>query len=169
MNSSQIDYIDGKFNGNYFQWLWYEIKQRTNKISLSILFFGIGFQIALVLSHPITWVSVVALISTIVGLFCTTLMMNGSPANGFMGAVSVIGFCIVNGVAGHWFSILDQLIFFCAIDLPLILTWKTWRANFDKKVRSLNVKGWVVAIITILGAWFVLFHVGIWLKDTTFN
>lgn len=164
--NKKLGYVDGKFNGNYLQWLWYEIKQGTNKPALAILFFGIGFQLALMLSHPITWVAVVTFIATIVGLLCTTLMMNGSPANGFMGAVSVIGFCIVNAVAGHWFSIVDQLIFFAAIDLPLIITWKTWGADFEKKVRTLNAKGWMVSIAGILAAWFVLYHVGILLKDT---
>lgn len=164
--NKKIGYVDGKFSGNYFQWLWYEIKQGTNKPALAILFFGIGFQLALMLSHPITWVAVVTFIATIVGLLCTTLMMNGSPANGFMGAVSVVGFCIVNAVAGHWFSIVDQLIFFAAIDLPLIITWKTWGADFKKKVRTLNAKGWLVTGIGILVAWLVLYFVGIALHDT---
>lgn len=163
----ELGYVDGKFNGNWFQWLWFELKAVfNNKAALGIWLFGVGFQLANMLANPINWVSIMTLGATVLGLLCTVAMMTGNSINGLLGALSVVGFCIVNGVAGHWWSILDQLVFLALIDLPLMVKWKTWGADFEKKARTLSKKGWVVSIIGILVFWAILYPVGIALHDT---
>lgn len=156
-----------RFEGNYLQWLWQEIKQGTNGPALAIWFFGFGFQLSIYLASPITLLSTVTLIATLVGLLCTTLMMSGSPANGVVGLISVIGFVWVNWAAGHWWSVLDQLIFALAIDIPLMISWRTWGQNFDQKVRKLDNKGWLITGLAIIFSWVVLYFVAIYLKDTS--
>ena len=162
-----LGYEDGKFNGNWFAWVGYELKQVfKSKAAVGIWLFGVGFQLANLLANQINWVSVMTFGASVIGLLCTVAMMTGNSINGLLGAISVLGFCIVNGAAGHYWSILDQLVFLFAIDLPLMVKWKTWGADFDKKARTLSGKGWATAIVGILVFWAILYPLGIALKDT---
>lgn len=163
----KIGYIDGKFNGSLFQWVVYELKQVfKSKAAIGIWLFGTGFQLANMLANPINWVSVMTFCASVIGLLCTVAMMTGNSINGLLGAISVVGFCIVNATAGHYWSILDQLVFLCLIDAPMVKNWRTWGGDFDKKVRTLNKKGWLTAIAGIFVFWAILYPVGIALKDT---
>ena len=163
----KIGYVDGEFNGNLFQWLVFELKAVfNNKAAIGIWLFGVGFQLANLLANPINWVSIMTFGATVVGLLCTVAMMTGNSINGLLGAVSVFGFCVVNSVAGHWWSILDQLVFLFLIDAPLVKNWKTWGADFGKKVRTLNSKGWFTAIVGIVLFWALLYPIGVALHDT---
>lgn len=160
-------YINGKFNGNWFQWFKYEMTQVwKSKAAIGIWLFGVGFQLANLIFHPITWISITTTIATIIGLLCTVAMMTSSPINGFFGAISAIGFIVVNAVTRHWWSILDQSIFFVCIDAPLCKNWKTWAGDFDKKVRSLNKKGMIIATITVLIFWALLYPLGLMWNDS---
>lgn len=163
----EVGYVDGKFNGNWLQWIKFELTEVfNNKSALAIWFFGTGFQIATLLTNHINWVSIMTCLATILGLLCTVAMMTGNSINGVLGALSVFGFCIVNATVGHWWSILDQLVFLFLIDLPLMVKWRTWGADFEKKARTLNKKGWLKAIIGLLVFWAILYPVGIALHDT---
>lgn len=163
----ELGYVDGKFNGNWFQWVYWEIKETfKSKAALGIWLFGTGFQLANFLANPINWVSTLTLLASIIGLLCTVCMMRGKAVNGFLGAASVVGFVVVNFVSGHWWSVLDQLIFLCAIDIPLMIAWKTWSGDFEKKARTLNKKGWVITLIAVAIAWVILYFVGLALHDT---
>ena len=161
----ELGYVDGKFNGNWFQWLWFELKQVFKSPAMcAIWFFGVGFQLANLLANPINWVTILTFIATIVGLGCTCALCYGNSVNGFLGFVSVFGFCCVNIATGHWWSVLDQLIFLFAI--PLIFKWKTWCANFDNEVKMLTKKNCVVVTLSVLALWAILIPVGFLLKDT---
>lgn len=154
-----------KFEGNYLQWLGTEFK-KINLPAAMIWLFGIGFQTALLVTAPITWQAVVTYLATVVGLGCTVFMMVGAPINGLLGLISVFGFITVNLYAGHYWSVLDQLIFAMAIDIPLMLKWRTWGQDFSAKVRKLDVKGWIGTGVIILALWAILWQVAIVLGDT---
>lgn len=162
-----LGYENGRFNGSMVEWVWYELKQVSkSKAAVGIWLFGVGFQLANLLANPINWVSVMTFAASIVGLLCTVAMMTGNSINGLLGAISVLGFCIVNGAAGHYWSILDQLVFLFLIDAPMIKNWRTWGGDFDKKVRTLSKKGWLTVVVGILIFWAILYPLGIMLKDT---
>ena len=167
IQSPELVHESEKFEGNYIQWLWHEIKTGTNKVALSIMFFGIGFQLSLLINGDVNWITIMTFLATIVGLFCTTLTMNGSPANGIIGLISVAGFVAVNASAGHWWSVLDQIIFMCAIDIPLMIKWKTWGQNLDSKMRKLTPIQWLGTFAIIAGLWFILHPVAIMLNDSS--
>lgn len=154
-----------KFEGNYLQWLGTEFK-KINLPAAMIWLFGIGFQTALLVTAPITWQAVVTYLATVVGLGCTVFMMVGAPINGLLGLISVFGFIIVNLYAGHYWSVLDQLIFALAIDIPLMMKWRTWGQDFSAKVRKLDVKGWIGTAVIIVALWAILWQVAIVLGDT---
>jgi nicotinamide mononucleotide transporter len=81
-------------------------------------------------------------------------MSLGKPINGLLGLISAIGFIYINWTAGHYASVLDQLVFIALIDLPLIFTWKTWGHKVENGVKFLTKTGWLLTIAFILIAWY---------------
>ena len=110
---------------NYLKWLKDELKS-INTAGSIMLSFIIGVQLAFFLTSTITVLSIITLIATLMGSACTVYMMIGKPINGLLGLISAFGYIYINWTAGHYASVLDQIVFVLLIDLPLIFTWKTW-------------------------------------------
>lgn len=172
-----------KFTGNYFEWIKDELTG-VESFAWGLLGFGLGLNLMTFAMKPITWVSVVTLLAVSFGFFCTVMMAAGSwrnfvdtdgvvrqkkrcgaSINGLLGSISVIGYIIVNVYAHHWWSIIDQLIFFSAIDIPLMLRWRTWGRGKDETIKKSTLKTWLLAVFGILVGWAILYPVGIHLKD----
>lgn len=150
---------------NYMKWLGQEIKS-LNAVGASMLAFIVGVQLALFLVNPITPLAVVTLLATFVGSACTVYMMIGKPINGLLGLISAIGFIYINWTAGHYASVLDQLVFIAMIDLPLIITWKNWGHRIENGVKHLSVSGWLLTILVMVAAWYPVMAIYTSLGDT---
>lgn len=171
-----MDSKTGKFEGNYFQWIKSELSG-WDTFPWSLFGFGVGFELALLFISPFTWQGLVTFIGTFFGMWCTVAMSSGGydaqgnrvishSINGLMGAISVIAYIAVNAIAGHWFSVIDQLIFFSLIDVELLFTWRTWGRGKNTGVNTLTNKGWIYVILAIIIAWAILYPLGIQLQDT---
>lgn len=147
-----------KFQGNYFQWLKKEIVN-INIVPLTMLIFIAGFQIGMFLVSPINWLTVVALLATIIGCACTVYMADGSTLNGWLGLISAVGFIAINIQAKHYANVLDQLIFVLLIDLPLIVKWRTWGENIEKKVKIIKAKSYLWIVPIMLLSWVAFYYV----------
>lgn len=150
---------------DYFKWLIEEIKS-INVAGGVMLSFIIGVQLAFYLSSPITLLSTITLVATLVGSACTVYMMIGKPINGLLGLISAIGFIYINWSAGHYASVLDQLVFILLIDLPLILTWRNWGNRVTNGVKFLTNRGWLTTFATMAILWAPMAWVYIQLGDT---
>lgn len=150
---------------DYFKWLIEEIKS-INVAGGVMLSFIIGVQLAFYLSSPITLLSTITLIATLVGSACTVYMMIGKPINGLLGLISAIGFIYINWSAGHYASVLDQLVFILLIDLPLILTWRNWGDRVKNGVKFLTNRGWFTTFATMTILWVPMAWVYTQLNDT---
>lgn len=150
---------------DYFKWLIDEIKS-INVAGGVMLSFIIGVQLAFYLSNPITLLSTITLVATLVGSACTVYMMIGKPINGLLGLISAIGFIYINWSAGHYASVLDQLVFILLIDLPLILTWRNWGDRVKNGVKFLTNRGWFTTFATMAILWAPMTWVYTQLNDT---
>lgn len=150
---------------DYFKWLIEEIKS-INVAGAVMLSFIIGVQLAFYLSNPITLLSTITLIATLVGSACTVYMMIGKPINGLLGLISAVGFIYINWSAGHYASVLDQLVFILLIDLPLILTWRNWGDRVKNGVKFLTNRGWFTTFATMAILWAPMAWVYTQLNDT---
>ena len=138
---------------SYLKWLGTELRS-INAAGGVMLAFIIGVQLAFYLSAPITGLSTITLVATLVGSACTVFMMLGKPINGLLGLISAAGFIYINWTAGHYASVLDQLVFVALIDLPLIFTWKTWWHKVENGVKFLSKTGWVLTLAFMLAFWY---------------
>ena len=138
---------------SYLKWLGTELRS-INAAGGVMLAFIVGVQLAFYLSAPITGLSTITLVATLVGSACTVYMALGKPINGLLGLISAIGFIYINWSAGHYASVLDQVVFVALIDLPLIFTWKTWGHKVENGVKFLDKMGWVLTLAFIAAAWY---------------
>ena len=150
---------------NYLKWLGTELKS-INAAGGIMLAFIVGVQLAFFLTAPITGLSFVTLVATLVGSACTVYMMLGKPINGWLGLISALGFIYVNWSAGHYASVLDQLVFIALIDVPLILTWKTWGHKVENGVKFLSKRGWILTLAGMLILWYPVMLIYSQLGDT---
>lgn len=149
----------------YGKWLLDEIKS-LNAAGAIMLAFIVGVQLAFYLTDPITVLSTITLFATIIGSACTVYMMIGKPINGLLGLISALGYIYINWSAGHFASVLDQLVFVALIDVPLIVTWKKWGDRVKDGVKFLSVKGWIFTIVLILALWYPVLMAYTSLGDT---
>ena len=150
---------------DYFKWLIEEIKS-INVAGGVMLSFIIGVQLAFYLSSPITLLSTITLVATLVGSACTIYMMIGKPINGLLGLISAFGFIYINWSAGHYASVLDQFVFILLIDLPLILTWRNWGDRVKNGVKFLTNRGWFTTFASMAILWAPMVWVYTQLGDT---
>lgn len=137
---------------SYFTWLSKEIKS-INTAGAIMLAFIVGVQLSLYLATPITGLSTITLIATLMGSACTVYMMIGKPINGVLGLISALGYIYINIQAHHPASVLDQLVFVALIDIPLIIKWKNWGHRIEGGVKFISLKGWLATIAVILILW----------------
>lgn len=173
-----------KFTGSYLEWIKDELTG-WEPFAWGLYGFGMGLNTMSFVASPITALSVIAYISIAFGFLCTVAMaakgwrkfkaadgttkeklVVGRSINGLAGAISVVGYIIVNIFAGHWWSVIDQLIFFFAIDLGLMINWRTWGRGKNEAVKTPSIKTWFITIVGIAVAWAILFPVGTMLHDT---
>lgn len=135
-------------------------------LPLLMLIAGIAIQLVILLMNPITGMSLLAFVAGSIGFSTVVYMMNGSPVNGLLGLISAFGFIVIHYNAGHYASVLDQLVFVALIDLPLIVKWRTWGERVEGGVKKLTA-GNVLDIVIVMGIlWLPLYYVYILLGDT---
>ena len=149
----------------YFKWLREEIKS-VNTAGAIMLAFMLGVQLAFLLTGELNTMALVTFAATMVGSACTVYMMVGKPINGLLGLISAIGFIYINWSAGHYASVLDQLVFIALIDLPLLIKWRTWGDRVEGGVKFLTNRGWFTTFATMAILWAPLAWVYFQLGDT---
>lgn len=174
-----------KFEGSYWQWIKDELSG-WESFAWGLYGFGMGLNTMSFVTQPITLLGVIAYIAIAFGFLCTVAMaakgwkkfvdtdgitkkklVTGRSINGVLGAISVIGYVIVNASVGHWWSVLDQLVFFFAIDLSMMIHWRTWgRGTEGEKIKNPTIKQWVLIVAAILVGWAILYPIGIQLHDS---
>lgn len=157
--------MHSKSKVNYLGWLLSEIKS-LNVPGAIMLSFMVGVQLAFYLTSPITGLSTITLFATLIGSMCTLYMAIGKPINGLLGLISALGFIYINWSAGHYASVLDQLVFIALIDVPLILTWKTWGHKVENGVKFLSKRGWILTLAGMLILWYPVMIIYSQLGDT---
>lgn len=175
-NRADEDDVADRFTGTYWQWLKQEFTG-WDRLPWFLFGTGVGFQLAILILKPVTWISVVSFVGVFFGMFCCVAMGAGGynekgervashSVNGLLGSISVVAYIIVNAEAGHWWSIFDQLCFFFLIDLELLLTWRTWGRGKNNVIRKLNPKQKILSVVVILIVWAGLYQLGLVLHDS---
>ncbi|MBW1604946.1 nicotinamide riboside transporter PnuC [Lactobacillus sp. Sy-1] len=146
---------------NYLKWLWSQLLG-WNVQSYILLFFGLGFNLALTLSSPITTISIVTFIAGALGLTCVLAINNAKPINGWLGLISAILLITVAFTAKNYMEIVMQLSYIVLLDVPVLLM-PSWNRDAENKISGLRggsaaatFKNWLPYLIGFVGVVLIM-------------
>lgn len=139
---------------SYFKWLAHQLKGWP-KQSYYLFWFALGLQVMTLLNNPITPVTVITFIGTILGVLCILSIGAVKSVNGWLGIISAICFIYAGWTAKNYLSIFEQVAYILTLDLPVLLSVKTWNDDTVNHLRKFGKKEWVIAILATLAVYSV--------------
>lgn len=135
---------------NYFKWLWKQLQGWPIQ-NYMLWFFAFGFQLALLIEAKITSVTIITFIGTLLGTACVLAINATKAINGWLGLISAACFIYAGWSAKNYLSIFEQIAYIATLDLPVILSVRSWNNDTKNHLRKFGSKQWMIAIIgTIL-------------------
>lgn len=135
---------------NYFKWLWKQLQGWPIQ-NYMLWFFAFGFQLALLIEEKMTSVTIITFIGTLLGTACVLAINATKAINGWLGLISAACFIYAGWSAKNYLSIFEQIAYIATLDLPVILSVRSWNNDTKNHLRKFDSKQWMIAIIgTIL-------------------
>lgn len=135
---------------NYFVWMVNQIKGWPQQ-NYYLFWFAVGAQIMTLVNAPITPVAVVTFISTLLGVLCILSINAAKSVNGWLGIISAIGLIYVSFKAKNYLAIGEQIAYMVTLDIPVLISLKSWNDDTVNHLKKFGMKEWVISIIgTIL-------------------
>lgn len=143
-----------QIHGNYFRWLWNQLKGWPIQ-NYMLWFFAFGFQLALLISNKVTTVTVVTFFGTLLGTLCVLSINAAKAVNGWLGLLSAACFIYASYTAKNYLAIFEQVAYIVTLDLPVLLSTRTWNDDTKNHLRYFGKKQWAIAIIGTLLVYLV--------------
>ena len=139
---------------NYFVWLFNQLKGWPIQ-NYCLWFFAFGFQLALLIQAKVTSVTLITFIGTLLGTLCVLAINATKAINGWLGLVSAACFIYAGWSAKNYLSIFEQIAYIATLDLPVILSVKSWNNDTKNHLRKFGSKEWIIAIVGTLAVYLV--------------
>ena len=136
-------------NENYFVWLFNQLRGGQCKLSAVLFCTGLSTG-ALLISSPITSVTLITFVGTILGTLCVLAINATKAINGWLGLISAACFIYAGLAAKNYLSIFEQIAYVLTLDLPVIFAVRSWNDDTKNHLRRFGAKQWIVAIIGTL-------------------
>lgn len=148
------DFMHTDNNENYFVWLFNQLKGWPVQ-NYMLWFFAFGFQLALLIQQKMTAVTIITFIGTLLGTLCVLAINATKAINGWLGLISAACFIYAGLEAKNYLSIFEQIAYIATLDLPVILSVKSWNDDTKNHLRKFGAKEWVIAIVGTLAVYAV--------------
>ncbi|MCI1901651.1 MAG: nicotinamide riboside transporter PnuC [Bifidobacteriaceae bacterium] len=139
---------------NYFTWLFAQLKGWPQQ-NYYLFWFAFGCQIMTLVGTPASAVSIVTFIGTTLGVLCVLAINATKAVNGWLGLISAACFIFVGFSAKNYLSIFEQIAYVITLDLPVLISVRTWNEDTQNHLRKFGAKEWVVSIVATLVVWAV--------------
>ncbi|WP_203628207.1 nicotinamide riboside transporter PnuC [Lacticaseibacillus mingshuiensis] len=137
---------------NYFSWLANQLKGWPQQ-NYYLFWFAFGCQLMTLVAAPLTPVSVITFIGTTLGVLCVLAINATKAVNGWLGLVSAACFVFVGFTARNYLSIFEQLAYVITLDLPVLISVRSWNDDTHNHLRTFAAKQWVLSIGFTLIVW----------------
>jgi len=134
---------------------WKDLAHQTtgwHPTSYMLFGFSLGLQLMTLVTHKVTFLSIVTAISVTLGVATILSISQGKSLNGWLGMLSVFGIIFVAFQSKNYLQIAEQLIYLFTLDLAVIFN-VDWNKSMAKKIGGLDLKSWVVTVICWVGLW----------------
>ena len=139
---------------NYFVWLFNQLKVWPVQ-NYCLWFFAFGFQLALLIQAKVTSVTLITFIGTLLGTLCVLAINATKAINGWLGLISAACFIYAGWSAKNYLSIFEQIAYIATLDLPVILSVRSWNDDTKNHLRKFGGREWVIAIVGTLAVYLV--------------
>ena len=137
---------------NYFSWLAHQLKGWPQQ-NYYLFWFALGCQIMTLVNSPITPVAVITFIGTTLGVLCVLAINATKAVNGWLGLLSAACFMFVGFTAKNYLSIFEQTAYVLTLDIPVLISVRTWNDDTKDHLKTFAAKEWIVSILFTLAVW----------------
>lgn len=130
---------------NYFAWLSHQL-QGWGGPNYGLFWTAFGFQLALLVTNPLSTISLVTFFGTMIGVACVIAINAVRPINGILGIVSAILLIYVGFSAKNYLSMLEQVAYVLTLDIPVLLGKNKWTDKSVNEIKKFGIKEWIVSI-----------------------
>ncbi|MCI1686538.1 nicotinamide riboside transporter PnuC [Schleiferilactobacillus harbinensis] len=137
---------------NYFSWLAHQLKGWPQQ-NYYLFWFALGCQIMTLVNSPITPVAVITFIGTTLGVLCVLAINATKAVNGWLGLLSAACFMFVGFTAKNYLSIFEQTAYVLTLDIPVLISVRTWNDDTKDHLKTFAAKEWIISILFTLAVW----------------
>ncbi|KMO65645.1 membrane protein, partial [Lacticaseibacillus rhamnosus] len=141
-------------SGNYFSWLLHQLKGWPQQ-NYYLFWFAFGCQLMTLVDAKITAVTVITFIGTTLGVLCVLAINATKAVNGWLGLLSAACFIFVGYTARNYLSMFEQIAYVVTLDLPVLISVRTWNDDTKNHLKTFNLQKWVLSIGFTLVVWAV--------------
>ncbi len=148
-NSTSLQEDRKERKDNYFVWLFKQLHGWPVQ-NYMLWCFAFGFQLAILIQNKITTLTVITFIGTLLGTLCVLAINATKAINGWLGLISAACFIYAGLAAKNYLSIFEQIAYILTLDLPVIISVRSWNDDTKNHLRKFGTKEWIVAIVGTL-------------------
>ena len=141
-------------SGNYFSWLMHQLKGWPQQ-NYYLFWFAFGCQLMTLVDAKITPVTIITFIGTTLGVLCVLAINATKAVNGWLGLLSAACFIYVGFIARNYLSMFEQLAYVVTLDLPVLISVRTWNDDTKNNLKTFNAQKWMLSIGFTLIVWAV--------------
>lgn len=139
---------------NYFTWLFNQLKGWPQQ-NYYLFYFALGAQLMTLVNAPITPVALITFFGTMIGVLCVLAINATKAVNGWLGLISAACFIFVGFTAKNYLSIFEQIAYVITLDLPVLISVRTWNDDTANNLKRFAAKQWVISIAFTLVVWAI--------------
>lgn len=139
---------------NYFSWLFNQLKGWPQQ-NYYLFYFALGAQLMTLVNAPITPVALITFFGTMIGVLCVLAINATKAVNGWLGLISAACFIFVGFTAKNYLSIFEQIAYVITLDLPVLISVRTWNDDTANNLKRFAAKQWVISIAFTLVVWAI--------------
>lgn len=137
---------------NYGHWFIHQLKGWPQQ-NYYLFWFALGCQLMTLVNAPITPVAVITFIGTTLGVLCVLAINATKAVNGWLGLVSAACFIFVGFTAKNYLSIFEQIAYVLTLDLPVLISVRSWNDDTKNHLKAFRLREWIIAIAATLAVW----------------
>ena len=148
-NSTSLQEDHKERKDNYFVWLFKQLHGWPVQ-NYMLWFFAFGFQLAILIQNKITTLTVITFIGTLLGTLCVLAINATKAINGWLGLISAACFIYAGLAAKNYLSIFEQIAYILTLDLPVIISVRSWNDDTKNHLRKFvyAVSGYLIGKFT---------------------
>lgn len=120
-----------------------------------LFWFAVGSQLMIYVTNPIDLLSTVTFFGTLLGTLCIVSINAAKSINGILGLISASCKIYVGYKAQNYLVMLEELAYIVTLDLPVILSVKSWNEDTVHNLKKFTRKNWIISLVSVIIIWIL--------------